>query len=288
MRCVYPHPSLPPRPAVDDGGSEPPLKRARSSSVGGDNNSIDGSGLDNCREESQGDWGRSGDDSRESRDAALNAELARYMIRTEPLGTDRHHNRYWYMHVSGGLSGVVVAGLGAPGRVVRVLGASVLGASVWWAACDIGGDCLRAAVLMRRVSRPVVGLQGQQASSRTSLCCAALCCTLFTDTIARFPLVCRWCLPACSTRAHIVRLSSFFFNVLQSFPTAMFVESAEGDSLGVITTKAQLDTLMHSLNRRGPREMLLHAVRGLPACALACLLLRLLMGLTVCSQGRAA
>lgn len=88
-------------PAVDDGGSEPPLKRARSSSVGFDN-SLDGSGLD-CREESQGDW-RSGDD-RESRDAALNAELARYMIRTEPLGTDRHHNRYWYMHVSGGLWG---------------------------------------------------------------------------------------------------------------------------------------------------------------------------------------
>lgn len=49
----------------------------------------------------------------------------------------------------------------------------------------------------------------------------------------------------------------------------MFVESAEGDSLGVITTKSQLDTLMHSLNRRGPREMLLHAVRGLPACLLA-------------------
>lgn len=47
---------------------------------------------------------------------------------------------------------------------------------------------------------------------------------------------------------------------LQSFPSALFVESSEGDSLGVITTKAQLDTLMHSLNRRGPREMMLHAV----------------------------
>lgn len=47
---------------------------------------------------------------------------------------------------------------------------------------------------------------------------------------------------------------------LQSFPSALFVESSDGDSLGVITTKAQLDTLMHSLNRRGPREMMLHAV----------------------------
>lgn len=93
--CTHPPSS---RRAADDGGGEPPLKRARSSSLGMDN-SLNGSGLD-CREESQGGW-RSGDD-RESRDAALNAELARYMIRTEPLGTDRHHNRYWYMHVSGG------------------------------------------------------------------------------------------------------------------------------------------------------------------------------------------
>jgi hypothetical protein len=93
-------------PAVDDGGSEPPLKRARSSSAGLDN-SVDGSGFDG-RDESAGggDW-RGGDD-RESRDAALNAELARYMIRTEPLGMDRHHNRYWYMHVSV----AVVGGLG--------------------------------------------------------------------------------------------------------------------------------------------------------------------------------
>lgn len=95
--------------AGDDGGSEPPLKRARSSSTGLDNSSaalaaadsLDGtpaSGLD-CREETPGDW-RGGEESRESRDAALNAELARYMIRTEPLGTDRNHQRYWYMHVS--------------------------------------------------------------------------------------------------------------------------------------------------------------------------------------------
>jgi hypothetical protein len=97
--------------AVDDGGSEPPLKRARSSSAGVDASSTgfaaadsaDGTpGLD-CREDTPGDlahggW-RAGDD-RELRDAALNAELARYMIRTEPLGTDRNHQRYWYMHVS--------------------------------------------------------------------------------------------------------------------------------------------------------------------------------------------
>lgn len=36
-------------------------------------------------------------------DADLNAELARFMIRTEPLGTDRHHARYWYMQVSDGM-----------------------------------------------------------------------------------------------------------------------------------------------------------------------------------------
>lgn len=53
--------------------------------------------------------------------------------------------------------------------------------------------------------------------------------------------------------------------VLQSFPCAVFVESAEGDSLGVITTKAQLDGLLSSLNRRGPREMLLHSVSK-PIC----------------------
>jgi hypothetical protein len=73
-------------------------------------------------------------------------------------------------------------------------------------------------------------------------------------------------------RAHIC---VYVFRRLQSFPTAVFVESSKGDSLGVITTKAQLDTLMHSLNRRGPREMLLHAVRGgggavLLACVVAC------------------
>jgi hypothetical protein len=41
---------------------------------------------------------RSGED-REARDAALSAELARYMIRSEPLGMDRHHQRYWHMQV---------------------------------------------------------------------------------------------------------------------------------------------------------------------------------------------
>lgn len=76
--------------------------------------------------------------------------------------------------------------------------------------------------------------------------------------------------PACLPSRARTRASVFILlQCPQSFPTAMFVESAEGDSLGVITTKSQLDTLMHSLNRRGPREMLLHAVRGLPACLLA-------------------
>jgi hypothetical protein len=41
---------------------------------------------------------RSGED-REARDAALSAELARYLIRSEPLGMDRHHQRYWHMQV---------------------------------------------------------------------------------------------------------------------------------------------------------------------------------------------
>ena len=55
------------------------------------------SGLEGREEtpQGQGSWR----DGVESRDAALNAELAKYMIRTEPLGTDRHHQRYWYMHV---------------------------------------------------------------------------------------------------------------------------------------------------------------------------------------------
>jgi hypothetical protein len=43
---------------------------------------------------------RSGED-REARDAALSAELARYLIRSEPLGMDRHHQRYWHMQVRG-------------------------------------------------------------------------------------------------------------------------------------------------------------------------------------------
>jgi hypothetical protein len=56
----------------------------------------------------------------------------------------------------------------------------------------------------------------------------------------------------------------------QSLPSAVFVESPEGDNLGVITTKAQLDTLLHSLNRRGPREMMLHAVSGPLVCTRVC------------------
>lgn len=116
-------------PPADDGGSEPPLKRARSSSGGLETNtnttsylaaadSVDRNtplplgGGDNGREATPGDHHqhrhhhRSGgssssalQDDREARDAALNAELARFMIRTEPIGTDRHHQRYWYMQV---------------------------------------------------------------------------------------------------------------------------------------------------------------------------------------------
>lgn len=100
--------------AGDEGGNEPPLKRARSSSAGLDASSTALGAADSAdctpgfgtvpdgRDGTPGDashagW-RTGED-RESRDGALNAELARYMIRTEPLGTDRHHQRYWYMQV---------------------------------------------------------------------------------------------------------------------------------------------------------------------------------------------
>lgn len=99
--------------AGDEGGNEPPLKRARSSSAGLDASSAALAAADSAdgtpgygpdgRDGTPGDAGhaawRTGED-RESRDGALNAELARYMIRTEPLGTDRHHQRYWYMQVS--------------------------------------------------------------------------------------------------------------------------------------------------------------------------------------------
>lgn len=105
------------------------------------------------------------------------------------------------------------------------------------------------------------------------LCCAAHCSstTALTTWLAPRLCVAGACLP-CHACAYV----HFYvlFECLQSFPTAMFVESAEGDSLGVITTKSQLDTLMHSLNRRGPREMLLHAVRG-EDCRPACLHARL-------------
>ena len=45
---------------------------------------------------------------------------------------------------------------------------------------------------------------------------------------------------------------------LQSDPSIIFVESSEGDSLGLITNKAQLDQLIISLNKKGAREAALH------------------------------
>lgn len=38
-------------------------------------------------------------EDRDAREAALQTELMRYMIRTDPLGMDRHHQRYWHMQV---------------------------------------------------------------------------------------------------------------------------------------------------------------------------------------------
>lgn len=38
---------------------------------------------------------------RDAREAAMQTELMRYMIRTDPLGMDRHHQRYWHMQVRG-------------------------------------------------------------------------------------------------------------------------------------------------------------------------------------------
>jgi hypothetical protein len=46
----------------------------------------------------------------------------------------------------------------------------------------------------------------------------------------------------------------------QSLPSIIFVESAEGDTLGLITNRSQLDALMVSLNKRGTRESALHQV----------------------------
>jgi hypothetical protein len=60
---------------------------------------------------------RSGED-REARDAALSAELARYLIRSEPLGMDRHHQRYWHMQV--GETVVMGLGFGRPCCVLHV------------------------------------------------------------------------------------------------------------------------------------------------------------------------
>uniref|UniRef100_A0A383VPI7 PHD-type domain-containing protein n=1 Tax=Tetradesmus obliquus TaxID=3088 RepID=A0A383VPI7_TETOB len=149
----------------DSSAAEPPLKRARSSSgLGGDFGGVDGTpGLGGDTRDGTPDpaaaaagagfdprggaaaaaagW-RSAED-REARDAALSAELARYSIRSEPLGMDRHHQRYWHM---------------------------------------------------------------------------------------------------------------------QSLPSIIFVESAEGDSLGLITNRSQLDALMAGLNKRGSRESALHQV----------------------------
>jgi hypothetical protein len=47
---------------------------------------------------------------------------------------------------------------------------------------------------------------------------------------------------------------------LQSLPSIIFVESSEGDTLGLITNRSQLDALMASLNKRGTRESALHQV----------------------------
>lgn len=89
-------------------GYEPPLKRARSGSAADDPSSAwNGGDGDLSRDGTPGAEGgdgggsrgwRSGED-RETRDAALAAELMRYMIRSEPLGSDRHHQRYWHMQV---------------------------------------------------------------------------------------------------------------------------------------------------------------------------------------------
>jgi hypothetical protein len=52
--------------------------------------------------------------------------------------------------------------------------------------------------------------------------------------------------------------------LLQSLPSIIFVEAAEGDSLGLITNRSQLDALMASLNKRGTRESALHQVGQKP------------------------
>jgi hypothetical protein len=40
----------------------------------------------------------------------------------------------------------------------------------------------------------------------------------------------------------------------------LLVESSDGDSVGVITSRAELDAVIAALNRRGPREAALHVV----------------------------
>ncbi|KAF8056775.1 hypothetical protein HT031_006273 [Scenedesmus sp. PABB004] len=45
---------------------------------------------------------------------------------------------------------------------------------------------------------------------------------------------------------------------MQSDPSVIFVESAGGDSLGLITSRVQLDALLAALNKRGSREGALH------------------------------
>eukprot|EP00879_Flechtneria_rotunda_P023010 GHRR01024322.1.p1 GENE.GHRR01024322.1~~GHRR01024322.1.p1 ORF type:complete len:526 (+),score=186.96 GHRR01024322.1:244-1821(+) len=100
--------------AADDSSiGEPPLKRARSSSGAMDTLGADGAaasaaegtpGVDGAEGTPGPDaaaaagW-KCGED-KESRDAALRAALQQYMIRSEPLGIDRHHQRYWHMQVS--------------------------------------------------------------------------------------------------------------------------------------------------------------------------------------------
>jgi len=130
--------------AADDGASEPPLKRARSSSGGLDNTNSSAAAAADSADGGPDDqpginmyappaW-RGGDDSRESRDAALNAELARYMIRTEPLGTDRHHQRYWYMQVRLGRNGAA--------RVCMQFVSCCVIHSAMHAVYDLVGECV--------------------------------------------------------------------------------------------------------------------------------------------------
>jgi hypothetical protein len=57
-----------------------------------------------------------------------------------------------------------------------------------------------------------------------------------------------------------IDLSLLLLLLLQSLASIIFVESAEGDTLGLITNRSQLDALMAGLNKRGTRESALHQV----------------------------